>query len=459
MMLVSCPLHCKSEIEWVCSVILGRFLGLEFATTQNDQRGFCLQYEGRKLEMPDLFFSAAARAWLQPTSLPSLPLSMWKIEESGLGGLLVSKPLPVIFGSAGVTFSENMVRLNLDVFGSAFFLLSRYEEAVRRDRDDHDRFPAAASIAYQAGFLDRPLVNEYVEVLWAAMKCLWPGLRRKLWEPRTLISCDVDEPYLCYTRSLFVAAKLAGGHLLKRWSPRDAARTLVNYGASRLGNYRHDPVNTFNWIMDVNEAAGNRVAFYFIVGHSGGAVDGCYSIDERRIRQLMRRIHERGHEIGLHCSYRTYQDAAQTLTEAKLLQGAMEEEGIRQIEIGCRQHYLRWAMSQTARNLDSAGLAYDTTLSFAERPGFRCSTCYEYPLYDVQERSPLQLRERPLVVMECSVIAERYMGLGYSDRALELMQRYKRTCRQFGGDFTLLWHNSHFLVPEDRAFYRTLIEM
>lgn len=34
----------------------------------------------------------------------------------------------------------------------------------------------------------------------------------------------------------------------------------------------------------------------------------------------------------------------------------------------------------------------------------------EYPVYDVGERRPLPLSERPLIVMECSVIAERYLG-------------------------------------------------
>ena len=103
-------------------------------------------------------------------------------------------------------------------------------------------------------------------------------------------------------------------------------------------------------------------------------------------------------------------------------------------------------------------LDYDSSLSYADRPGFRCGTCREYPLYDLAARSPLRLHERPLIVMECSVIAERYMGLGYSDEALILMQRYRDTCHRFSGDFTLLWHNSHFEHPKDREFYQALLQ-
>jgi hypothetical protein len=59
--------------------------------------------------------------------------------------------------------------------------------------------------------------------------------------------------------------------------------------------------------------------------------------------------------------------------------------------------------------------------------------------------------------MECSVIADRYLALGYSDKALQLMQRLRDTCHHFSGDFTLLWHNSHLESEADRHFYRELV--
>jgi hypothetical protein len=365
--------------------------------------------------------------------------------------------LPVLFGTPEIEYGENSITLGLDLFGSAFFMLSRYEEAVRRDRDNHDRFPAGASVAHQAGFLERPVVNEYLEIIWACMKKLWPSLERKERRARTLVSCDVDAPYSLSTTSLLMAVKTAGGDLLKRKSPRAAIRCLINYQATLLGNYRYDPLNTFEWIMDMNEAEGNQVTFFFIVDKSVVSMDSYYSIDEPRIRRLMRRIHERGHHIGLHCSYGTYKDSTQTLKEAELLRQVLESEKIPQDEIGCRQHILRWSPLHTARNLDNAGLAYDSTLTFAERAGFRCGTCYEYNLYDVVERRPLNVRERPLILMECSVIAERYMGLGYTEEALALMLSYKQKSHFFNGDFMLLWHNSHLLNVRDRIFYSHLI--
>ena len=99
----------------------------------------------------------------------------------------------------------------------------------------------------------------------------------------------------------------------------------------------------------------------------------------------------------------------------------------------------------------------DGTLSYADRPGFRCGTCREYPMYDVVERRPLKLKQRPLIVMDCSVIDDRFLGLGYTDQALDLMLTLKRQALRYGGDFTLLWHNSHFNHPKDQEFYQVLV--
>ncbi len=57
-------------------------------------------------------------------------------------------------------------------------------------------------------------------------------------------------------------------------------------------------------------------------------------------------------------------------------------------------------------------MSYDSTLGYADHAGFRCGTCFEYPAFDPVADKQLNLRIRPLIAMECSVTADRYMGLG-----------------------------------------------
>lgn len=209
--------------------------------------------------------------------------------------------------------------------------------------------------------------------------------------------------------------------------------------------------------MAVNERAGRPAAFFFIPENTDPKLDNRVSLDDPRLRALLREIHARGHEIGLHPGYNTYQHPEAMTRSVQTLRRVLEEEGIDQPQLGGRQHYLRWQTPTTARLWDDNGLDYDSTLSYADRPGFRCGTCFEYPLFDAVAQRALHLRERPLILMECSVIAERYLGLGYSDEALAMMQGYRDICHRLGGDFTLLWHNSHLGSEADRRFYGALV--
>lgn len=455
---VSLPPYCQPELEWTCSVLFGEYLGVKYHTKVTNDELISIECEGRKLELSAEFFVKANTGWLAQGSLPIEPLAGWDVESIDLDISLVNQPLPVLFGKPEIEINDHVIRIGVDLFGIVFFMLSRYEEAVLSDRDEHGRFPSTSSVASRAGFLARPIVDEYVEVLWSAMKRLWPGLERKLRQPRTLVSCDVDAPYVCGRNSVFGISKRFGGDLFKRRSLGMALQILKSSIRRRQGDYSDDPyLNAIDWIMDVNEKAGNRVAFYFITAHSHPAMDGCYNMDEPVIRDLLRRIAARGHEIGLHSSYNTFQDTEQTCREMDILRQTIAEEGIPQKVIGGRQHFLRWQTPNTARNLEAAGMDYDSTLSFADRPGFRCGTCHEYPMYDLLGRRALKLRQRPLILMECTVIAQRYMGMGYSENALELMRTYKRICHRFGGDFTLLWHNSHLMSLDDKRLYSELV--
>src|SRR5438105_1699991 len=80
------------------------------------------------------------------------------------------------------------------------------------------------------------------------------------------------------------------------------------------------------------------------------------------------------------------------------LRRVCSEEGVEQATWGGRQHFLRWAPPLWPA-YERAGLAYDTSLSFADRPGFRAGICCEYPVFDLKGRRTLRLRERPLVAM------------------------------------------------------------
>lgn len=458
MLKVTIPDACAQEAQYTLKVLLGEFLGVEYGVRIHSDQTICIEAEGARIETPSTFFALAEKKWLKPDSLPAQPLKWWNTMELGMTINLIDTNVPVIYGLPVCSIQANRISLGLDIFGSIFFMLSRYEEAVRSERDEHDRFPSFASIARQEKFLNRPIVNEYLEILWACLQYLWPILERKKRTFQVFVSVDVDLPYSYGAKGISQLLRQIGGDIVNRHSLSFARQNIMNYWKVRKGDYSSDPyLANINWMMDINEAAGNSVAFYFIADQSNHKFDGYYSISEPIIRALIKHIYERGHELGLHASYDSYRDEAQICKEADIIRKVMEEEGVLQDEIGCRQHFLRWETPTTARNLESASLTYDATLSFVDSAGFRCGTCYEYPFYDVEKRRMLNLRERPLIVMEKSVLDRANMAKTAGKDGQAVLASLKTSCRQFAGDFSILWHNNEFPTEYYREIYQEII--
>ena len=88
-------------------------------------------------------------------SMPTLPLKTWR-------------GIPLLFGEPRVEWSADGSQLIIyaDLLASTYFLISRYEEMYRRsERDSYGRFPGKSSLPYRAGFLHRPIIDEYGEAL------------------------------------------------------------------------------------------------------------------------------------------------------------------------------------------------------------------------------------------------------------------------------------------------------
>lgn len=464
MIKIESPNTYEIERRYILSVMFGEFLGLDIQvqlSERQDTRIF-IDSDHRELLIADKLFATSPNQWLQPASLPKQPLPSWNLATTSLSVITVSPEIPVIYGNDPKTPDffqclENKIYLGLDIFGSAFFMITRYEEVVKQERDQHDRFPATASLAYQEKFLDRPIINEYLEIIWSCLKHLYPRLKRKPRQFQTYLSHDVDEPFQYAFTGIGRLMRQCGRDILKRRTPLKVAKNFTGWYQVKNGYIETDPYNTFDRIMDISEKHNLKSAFYFITDHSSQKMDGVYSLYHPLIRKLLQRIYQRGHEIGLHASYNTYQDTTQTKKEFEILKQVCLEENIIQSYWGGRQHYLRWQTSQTFQNLENAGLQYDSTLTFADRPGFRCGICYEFPAFNIKTRQMLNLKERPLIIMECTIIEKRYMNFGIHPNIISYILRYRDHCQLFKGSFTLLWHNNSLSPQNALSLYEHLI--
>lgn len=452
------PSYRSTELLYTLDIVLNEFLGLDYEVEHFDGEDveLFMSTHQQRIKLDTSFFKLANEHWLKPESMPALPLDSWTPGKDGIAVELTDDELPILFGSKGIEKENQCIRINLDILGTVFFMVSRYEELVTKDRDSRDRFPAKASIAAKSDFLQRPIVDEYVEILWFLIHSAWPQLVRKENKSEVFVSCDVDQPFDHTVLSLKSTLKTAVADLIKRKSPIKMVQRLNRYLFNKLGVYKFDTNYTFDWYMDVCEGANLKAAFYFIPT-SVEVNNGCYEVGDKNILALMQKIDSRGHEIGLHGSYQTFRDADKLLKQKKLLEQAIATAGIDQTVKGNRQHYLRWDSAVTPEHLDNAGILYDTSGSYADCAGFRYGTAKEFSMWGWQREAKLKLKQRPLIVMECSVIAESYMGMGTGDAAFDFIIEAKKKSHHMGGNFSLLWHNSYFDSREHKALFQKIL--
>lgn len=329
--------------------------------------------------------------------------------------------------------SNGSVIFYVDIIATIFFMLSRWEETIIRVRDEHERFPAIASVAYKQGFLDRPIVDEYALIFQAWLKRILPQ-----WQPKSRrfsikLTHDIDS--VLRFPNLWRWLRAIGGDLFKRRSWTCVRQTGGDTVARLVAPQQISHFQGIYTLAQLSKMYGLASAFYFIAAQPGPeTIDNDYDLTSSLMTTCIKDLQRQGFEIGLHPSYYTLCAPEPLALEKSRLDAVLGETAY-----GGRQHFLRFQAPHTWRHWEQVGLVYDSTMSYADHEGFRCGTCHPFRPFDVLEDRELKLWEWPLVVMDNTLQGYRQLTpIEGQNRILELAQR----CRQVGGTFVLLWHNN-----------------
>ena len=321
--------------------------------------------------------------------------------------------------------------LRVDIAATALMFLSRWEETVVDEADQHGRFPARAALAFRHGFLDRPIVDEHAMVLRSWMKAVQPTWTPNVRRFDVRLSHDIDRirPF----RGLRAAARRVASDLLWRRKPGAALKALRDVAAQLVAPARTSSFRGIEELAAIAAEHGIPAAFLFQAGDPG-PYDSDYDPRTEPVRSVIQRLCAAGHVVGLHPSYAAAEDPGRLASEIERLSGISPSP----VEFS-RQHYLRFRAPDTWCDLAAAGLVRDMSLGYADHEGFRAGTCHPYQPFDLERDEPIDLIEEPLIAMESTLLGYRGMStVEASDRILELAQR----CALVGGRMTLLWHNS-----------------
>ena len=350
--------------------------------------------------------------------------------------------------------ADNVLILYADIIATTFFLLSRWEETLESPRDQHGRFPGTASVAYRQGFLDRPLVDEYALILRAWLQRLVPN-----WSPQprhftVKLTHDIDQLTRRF-KTLPQALKTVGGDILKRHNVTYAKQTVADILAQYLDPSQVSYVGGIDRLVNLSQKYGfGNDAFYFMTATSGTFNPNTYRVTMPLVQRYLRTLQTQGFEIGLHPGYHTLNNLNQLKIEKARFDAAVSISSY-----GGRQHYLRFKVPETWRHWEHVGLAYDSTMGYADHEGFRCGTCHPFRPFDIQQDRELRLWEYPLIVMD-NTLAEyrKFTPEQGRDRILALAKR----CAQVEGTFTILWHNTTLnwiWEPWAKVYEQALVEL
>ncbi|HTU80826.1 MAG TPA: polysaccharide deacetylase family protein [Candidatus Acidoferrales bacterium] len=335
--------------------------------------------------------------------------------------------------------SPALARFQADLLTPALWMLSRVEETMSPASDEHGRFPAAASMAGRFGFLDRPIVDEYALALRQALSALVPSRALAPLRFRAKLSHDIDEP------GVPGRLRTTIGHLYPRRLPGAFARDL----AAAAGLTEPAYLRAVTALARTSRERSLDSAFYWQAAKPSRWEAG-YPLDDPRIRAVLRRLIGEGFEVGIHPSYAAYESQALLEAEVQALRGVAGDG-----PMGGRQHYLRWR-PPTWRAWERAGLAYDSSVGFADAIGFRAGTAVPYHPWLCQEDRESGLLEIPLIVMDVTPV--QYMSLA-PGAVVGAVAEVVGRCRAVGGVFTLLWHNDRTVCRPYSGLYPRILDL
>ena len=454
MLKVKVPNNNINERKYILDIILNEFMGLNYQieTYDNKSEVYEIELENKnKLIFEDHFFNRFIND-LEYLKLENIPKTIFK-ELIKNNAYILEDNMPIIFGKNKLELKTSnshvkTITCGIDIFASSFFMLTRWEEYVNKNRDKHDRFSAYESLAYKNNFLDRPIVNEYIEMLKNMLFELGLNQKTKSKKYQVCLTHDVDFIYKWDSIGKFLRHLI--GDIVLRKSIRDFFSSIVYYAQVKLKK-KNDPFDTFDYLMDISDSLKVK-SYFFFMAEGITKFDNNYKSNSSESLKLVSKIKKRGHHIGLHPSYDAYNNKNQLRKEKLELE---ENFGI-PIVFG-REHFLRFEVPNTWQIWEDNNMKWDSTVGYADKEGFRCGVCYEYSVFNILKRKKLKLKEKPLIVMEASFIYQNNISAELMEEEItNLIDKVKK----YNGEFVFLWHNSSFNIKEwkhKREIYKRVL--
>lgn len=397
------------RFRYITEFVLGDLCGFELAYTQSS--GEFASYDGPKLSYYQT--SVTGELHVVPHGL---------LFEKGIRPQNISlakwKDVPVLFrnGNPDIPF---------DIFAASFFLLSRYEEYLPHIADTYNRFEADSSIAFQNGFLHLPVINIWALELKRMLLERYPQLRHKERGYQYISTIDIDNAWAFKHKGFM---RTAGAYL----------RSLVHFNvadfkerALTLAGRMHDPYDTYDLLLRVQEEFGLKMIYFLLLGNYG-VNDKNISANNFSFQALIKHLADYA-EVGIHPSFGSNDDPNQVRIEISRLAQITHKPVTKS-----RQHFLKLHFPETYKTLINCGIQEDYTMGYATQIGFRAGVCSAFNWYDLDTEEKTSLVVHPFCIMDATLLY--YMKLA-PDTAVGKCAAIIDQIKKVNGACITVWHN------------------
>lgn len=322
------------------------------------------------------------------------------------------------------TYIDNCL-FPFDFFAASFYLISRYEEYLPHKKDEHKRFRAEESMAFQKNFLHLPVINIWVMDLITKIQTKFPNFKTQELSYSYFPTYDIDIAWSYKNKGI---TRNLGGFI----------RDLLLFNTINLQKRfavifknKKDPYDTYE-LQKQYQKDYQLKPIYFILFSELGPFDKNISIKNAEFQNLIKDLRDHA-EIGIHPSYQSNENTKILKKEIDDLSETVHVDIIRS-----RQHFLKLNLPGTYRNLINLGITEDFTMGYASQVGFRASIASSFNFYDLDLETETKLRIHPFAIMDGTL--KDYLKVD-KEEAKQIISKIVLEVKKAKGVFISLWHN------------------
>lgn len=319
-----------------------------------------------------------------------------------------------------------------DILAAIFYLITRYEEYLPHEKDEYGRYAHRNSLAYKEGFLHLPLIN-----IWLA-KFRQPQRPGDAKQHKELSAPWGHSAFVVPTYDIDIAwsyrhkgwVRNVGGWLKSvaggEWN--DAGRRLMV-----LAGQRQDPYDSYEWMDELHRKYETDPVYFFHVGSSRNNYDKNIYPQHPAMKQLVADTASR-YKTGIHPSWQSGDEPGKIKEELAVLK---EMAGVPVNR--SRQHFIRFELPGTFRQLVEAGIEHDYSMGYGSINGFRASVAVPFYWYDLEKEEQTQLLLHPFCFMDANSCFEQKLT---PQQAFDELMHYYHAVKPVGGCMGMIWHNT-----------------